>query len=163
MGSNSSRIYNRTWGYGHSDPMNFAREFRIRRDQANMERALTDLSYIFVRIFLWATIYMPWHPRFRKSPSNGSQNTVSKENKLQGTDKHLRQRDHQQTIRNSSKWDRPWYNIRSHLISETDIRTTTATVTINAMEWMEWNSAKLPFISYAVSYTHLTLPTICRV
>ena len=57
MVSNSSRIYNRTWGYGHSDPMSFAREFRIRRDQANMERALTDLSYIFVRIFLWATIY----------------------------------------------------------------------------------------------------------
>ena len=37
--------------------MDFAREFRIRRNQADMERALTDLSYIFVRIFLWATIY----------------------------------------------------------------------------------------------------------
>ena len=65
MGSNSSRILrrdfnmwfdaNKTWGFGYRDPNDFTREFR--RNQANMERALTDLSYIFVKIFLWATIY----------------------------------------------------------------------------------------------------------
>ena len=65
MGSNSSRIIrrdfnmwftsNKTWGFGYRDPTDFAREFR--RNQAEMERALTDLSHIFVKIFLWATIY----------------------------------------------------------------------------------------------------------
>ena len=65
MGSNSSRITrrdfnmwftpNKTWGFGYRDPRDFAREFKL--NQAEMERALTDLSHIFIKIFLWTTIY----------------------------------------------------------------------------------------------------------
>ena len=63
MRANNSRIYPRSWGTGHLDPLGYEREFRVMRGPAHarMENALLDLSNIFFRIMLWAVIYQICH------------------------------------------------------------------------------------------------------
>ena len=64
MGSNATRFERRdfhvwssqngTWRFGVRDPRDFHREWSLKF--AGMEQAVLDLSHLFIKIFIWATI-----------------------------------------------------------------------------------------------------------